>query len=78
MTHSSLIFCLVNENSSFVSGLVLLRFFVLRFLLQPFDVTITSQSAFSSFDHAISTEVRAWRHLSLLVERFCWSFEFGD
>ena len=31
------------------------------------------KSVFSSFIHAISTEVRAWRHFSLLVERglFC-------
>ena len=40
------------------------------FLLRPNDVT----STFCSFVHAISTELHAWRHFSLLVERFFCSF----
>ena len=32
------------------------------------------KSAFCSLVHAISTELRAWRHFSLWVERVCCSF----
>ena len=47
---------------------VLLVFYFVRFLLRPYDVTTT----FCSFVHAISSETRAWRQFSLLVERvFC-------
>ena len=40
------------------------------FLLRSYGVTAT----FCSFVHAISTEVRVWRHFSLLVERVFCSF----
>ena len=54
------------NKSSDISRLM----FLFRFLLRPYDVTI---SAFCPFVHAISTEVRVRLHFSLLVERvfFC-------
>ena len=38
------------------------------FLLRPYDVTTTSNLLFCSFVHAISTELRSWRHFPLVVE----------
>ena len=54
---------------------------VFYFVIKMFVTTIWLhhhfKSAFSSFLHAISTEVRAWRHFSLLVERvFCHSRDY--
>ena len=74
----ALVIFVINSREAIADAIfVRLLFFFSYFVVQIFDTTIWRQnhfkSAFCSVFHAISTELRAWLHLSLLLERvFCW------
>ena len=59
-------------SSRFRNSSGYISYFVVA-ILRPYDVTTTSNLLFV---HAISTEVRAWRHFLLLVDRVFCSFDF--
>ena len=56
------------------SGFLLFFYFIVKIFVATFGRRNHFKSAFCSLVHAVSTEVRAWRHFTLEVQRGLCSF----